>query len=147
MQFRKTLMRISTGSTVIDNLLGGGIESQSITEIFGESAAGKTQFSHTLAVTSFAKNKGKTLYIDTENTFRSERIIDMAERFKLDPMEVLENIEVACAENTEKLLIIIKEVNFLLEKGGYNLLIIDSIMAPFRVDFMGRGELCLFLIS
>ncbi|KHN71670.1 Meiotic recombination protein DMC1/LIM15 -like protein [Toxocara canis] len=73
---RKLCFRISTGSRELDKLLGGGIESQAITEVFGEFRTGKTQLSHTLCATCQMPNAmtsfkgGKVIFIDTENTFR-----------------------------------------------------------------------------
>lgn len=66
-------MKISTGSKAFDTLLGGGIESMSITEVFGEFRTGKTQIAHTLVVTSqlpseMGGGNGKVVYIDTEGT-------------------------------------------------------------------------------
>lgn len=144
---RAALKRVPTGSQVIDDLLGGGIESESITEIFGESQCGKTQFSHTLAVNSFKLNGGQTVYIDTENTFRPERIADIAEAYGLDENEVLNSIKVARAYTVDNLSRLLFESALLLREGNYNLIVVDSIMAPFRVDFSGRGELCYLLNS
>jgi meiotic recombination protein DMC1 len=86
---RKRVVRITTGSSVLDTLIGGGIESMAITEAFGEFRTGKTQLAHTLCVTSqLPKEKGggngKVIYIDTEGTFRPERIFKIAERYGLD---------------------------------------------------------------
>ena len=72
-ELRKKILKISTGSSKFDQLLGGGIESMSITEAFGEFRTGKTQLAHTLCVTcQLPKEKGggngKVIYIDTEGT-------------------------------------------------------------------------------
>ena len=76
---------VTTGSTELDALLKGGIETGSITEIFGEFRTGKTQLCHTLCVTSQLPMEqggaeGKAMYIDTEGTFRPERLQEIAER-------------------------------------------------------------------
>ncbi|MES1903399.1 MAG: Meiotic recombination protein dmc1, partial [Paramarteilia canceri] len=93
---RQSVFRISTGSSDFDRLLGGGIESQSITEVFGEFRTGKTQISHTLCVTAQIPNEnyqgGKVIFIDTENTFRPNRLREIAERFNLDQEVVLQNV-------------------------------------------------------
>jgi len=94
---RKNLIHISTGSHALDELLRGGIESGSITEIFGEFRTGKTQLCHTLCVTAQLPlanggGNGKVLYIDTDGSFRPERIIEIAHRFNVDPDAVLDNI-------------------------------------------------------
>lgn len=93
-QKRKSVIKITTGSPVLDQLLGGGIETMSITEAFGQFRTGKTQLAHTLCVTTqLPKEKGggngKVIYIDTEGTFRPERIEQIAERFGLDGEQAL----------------------------------------------------------
>jgi len=97
---RRNIVKITTGSTALDNILGGGIESASITEAFGEFRTGKTQLAHTLCVTSqlsyaMGGGQGKVIYVDTEGNFRSERIEAIAERFGLDVEQTLDNIIVA----------------------------------------------------
>lgn len=137
---------ISTGSKAFDTLLGGGIETQSITEAFGEFRTGKTQLSHTLCVTaqmpkSMGGGQGKVVYIDTECTFRPERIRSIAERFGLDPEKTLENILVAEAWTVDRLNQLIAQSAAIMMEDTFSLIIVDSIMAPFRVDYSGRGEL------
>jgi RecA/RadA recombinase len=94
---RKNIVHITTGSSALDKILGGGVETSSITELFGEFRTGKTQLSHTLCVTcqlSFDMHggQGKVIYLDTEGNFRPERIESIAERFGLDVEQTLENI-------------------------------------------------------
>jgi len=143
---RKKVKRISTGSTNLDTLLGGGIESQSLTEAFGEFRCGKTQLAHTLAVTaqlpiSKGGGGGKVAYIDTEGTFRPERIIKISERYGLNPDEVLENIVYARAHNVDAVNNLLVQAAALMLEEPFALLIVDSVMAPFRVDYSGRSEL------
>ena len=99
---RKNVYKLATGSQELDKLLGGGIESMAITEAFGEFRTGKTQLSHTLTVTAQMPGAngyvgGKVLYIDTENTFRPDRLRPIAQRFNLDEDAVLENVMYARA--------------------------------------------------
>ncbi|KAJ8493197.1 hypothetical protein OPV22_014918 [Ensete ventricosum] len=93
---RKAVVRITTGSQALDELLGGGIETLSITEAFGEFRSGKTQLAHTLCSTQLPiqmhGGNGKVAYIDTEGTFRPDRIVPIAERFGMDAGAVLDNI-------------------------------------------------------
>ena len=153
---RKKIKKITTGSTALNALLGslrsrltrvgGGIETQAITEAFGEFRTGKTQLAHTLAVAaqlpvSKGGGGGKVAYIDTEATFRPERIIKIAERFELNPDEVLENIVYARAHSVDALNALLLQAAALMLEEPFALLIVDSIMAPFRVDYSGRGEL------
>jgi len=144
---RSNVFHLQTGSSDFDRLLGGGIESQSITEVFGEFRTGKTQISHTLCVTAQIPTDsfsgGKVIFIDTENTFRPNRLREIADRFNLDAEEVLKNVLYARAYSSEhqsELLDFVAAKMF-EEPGVFKLLIIDSVMALFRVDFSGRGEL------
>lgn len=96
---RSQIIKITTGATAVDKILGGGIETSSITELFGEFRTGKTQLAHTLCVTSqlsFDMNggQGKVVYLDTEGNFRPERIESIAERFGLNVEDSLDNIYV-----------------------------------------------------
>ena len=127
-------------------MLGGGLETQAITEAFGEFRTGKTQLAHTLAVTAqlpVAKGGGggKVAYFDTEATFRPERIMRIAERFELSPDAVLDNIVYARAHSVDALNTLLLQAAALMLESPFALLIVDSIMAPFRVDYSGRGEL------
>ncbi|XP_069124873.1 meiotic recombination protein DMC1/LIM15 homolog [Argopecten irradians] len=145
---RKQVFRISTGSQEFDKLIGGGLESMSITEAFGEFRTGKTQLSHTLCVTTQLPGAngytgGKVMFIDTENTFRPDRLRTIADRFNLDQSAVLDNVLYARAYTSEHQFELLDFVaaKFYEEPGVFKLLVIDSIMALFRVDFSGRGEL------
>lgn len=118
----------------------------SITEVFGEFRCGKTQLCHTLCVTAqlpkdMGGAEGKVAYIDTEGTFRPDRIKAIAERFGVDPDAVLENISYARALNSEHQMELAERLGEHLADGSYSLLVVDSIMACFRVDYSGRGEL------
>ena len=141
---RKSESRIPTGSSNLDELLGGGIESESITEIYGEFGTGKTQICHTLCVTlqTMSNNgKSKTLYIDTENTFRPERIVSISKARKLNPDRILENIIVAKVYNSSHQEVIIDESPHIIELHNVGLLVIDSIMSHYRAEFIGRAFL------
>ena len=143
---RKKLMKITSGSDNLDQLLGGGFESGSITEIFGEFRTGKTQICHTLCVTaqlprSMKGGNGKVAYIDTEGTFRAERIVEIAGRFGVDPSAVLDNIIVARAYTHETQIQLLTLLAAKMAEECFSLLVVDSSTALFRVDFSGRGEL------
>merc|ERR1711990_707855 len=144
---RQVIFKISTGSSEVDKILGGGIESMSITEVFGEFRTGKTQMGHTICVTSqipgIGHQGGKVIFIDTENTFRPDRLRPIAERFNLDADAVLNNIVYARAHSSEHQTELIDNIAALLfqEPGVYRTLIIDSIIALFRVDYQGQGSM------
>jgi meiotic recombination protein DMC1 len=118
----------------------------SISEVYGEFRCGKTQLSHTMSVIAQLPKElggagGKVAYIDTEGTFRPERIAQIAERFGLDPDTAQENIAYARALNSEHQLELLNSLSREFAGGEFRLLIIDSIMNCFRVDYCGRGEL------
>ncbi|KAJ6981653.1 meiotic recombination protein DMC1 [Populus alba x Populus x berolinensis] len=143
---RKSVIRITTGSQALDELLGGGIETSAITEAFGEFRSGKTQLAHTLCVstqlpTQMHGGNGKVAYIDTEGTFRPDRIVPIAERFGMDPGAVLDNIIYARAYTYEHQYNLLLGLAAKMSEEPYRLLIVDSVIALFRVDFTGRGEL------
>ncbi|KAJ3038599.1 Meiotic recombination protein dmc1 [Rhizophlyctis rosea] len=144
---RKNVVRISTGSKEFDKLLGGGVQSMSITEAFGEFRTGKTQLSHTLCVTSqlpvsMGGGNGKAAFIDTEGTFRPDRIKAIANRFNVEGEAALDNITVARAMNSEHQFELLNELAArLCEERSYRLVVVDSIIALYRTDYSGRGEL------
>ena len=146
MEKRRDVVKITTGCKALDDLLGGGVETMSITEAFGEFRTGKTQIAHTLCVTtqlprSMGGGNGKVAFVDTEGTFRPERIKPIAERFGLEAEAALENIIVARAYTHEHQAALLALLGAKMVEDQFKLLIIDSITALFRVDFSGRGEL------
>ncbi|BFI73664.1 DNA repair and recombination protein RadA [Nanoarchaeota archaeon] len=149
---RQVIERITTGSKALDDLLGGGIETQSLVEAFGEFGSGKTQLGHQLAVNvQLPKDKGglseqdkpaQAVYIDTEGTFRPERIVQMAKGVGLDPESVLKNILFIRAYNSDHQINIVKKIPSLIHEGrNIRLLVIDSITAHFRAEYVGRSNL------
>lgn len=143
---RRQIGRISSGSKALDELLGGGFESQAITELFGEFGSGKTQIAHQLCVmvqlpVEQGGLEGHAFYIDTENTFRPERITQMAEALGLDPGEVLSKIHVARAYNSSHQMLLVDKVKELSKDVPARLLIVDSLTAHFRAEYIGRGAL------
>ena len=143
---RKNLTYISSGSQNLDKLLGGGIETGSITEIFGEFRTGKTQICHTLCVTCQLPKEqggggGKALYIDTEGTFRPERLVPIAQRFGLNEEEVVDNVLYARAYNSDHQNKLLIQAAALMAESKFALLIVDSATALYRTDYSGRGEL------
>lgn len=149
---RKQLLYIATGSSELDKLLAGGLETGSITELFGEFRTGKTQLCHTMAVTAqmpvhMGGAAGKVIYIDTEGTFRPERIISIAKRFGIDPQATLDNIGYARAFNSEHQNTLLIQASAIMAETRYALLIVDSATNLYRTDYSGRGELAARQIS
>jgi DNA repair protein RadA len=143
---RKNVGRIITSSKNLDTLLGGGIETQSITEAYGEYRTGKTQIAHQISVNvQLPTEKGGlaagALYIDSEGTFRPERIYQMALGQKLDPSRVLKNIVVARAYNSDHQALLVHQAEEFVEEKNIKLIIVDSIAGHFRAEYVGRERL------
>lgn len=143
---RQLIGKITTGSKALDALLGGGVETQAITEMHGAFGSGKSQLALQLAVNvQLPKEKGglggQAVFIDTEGTFRPERIQQMAQGLGLEPQKVLENIYVAKAYNSDHQVLLAEKSEEILKKGTVKLIIVDSITSAFRADYTGRGTL------
>ncbi len=146
LQKRKEIGKITTGSKALDELLGGGVETQAITEMHGAFGSSKTQLGFQLAVNvQLPKEQGglngRCLFIDTESTFRPERIMQMAEAIGLDPKKVLSNIFVARAYNSDHQVVLAEKAKDIIKEKGIKLMVIDSLTSHFRSDYSGRGEL------
>ena len=143
---RKKLGRVTTNSKALDELLGGGVETQAITEFSGEFGTGKTQLAHQIAVDiQLPPEQGglssEVVYIDTESTFRPERIVDMAKGVGIDPTEALSKIHVARAYNSSHQMLLVQKAQELAREKPIRLLVVDSLTAHFRAEYLGRGEL------
>lgn len=141
---RESVVKIPSGSKAFDALLGGGFETGAITECFGEFGSGKTQLAHILPVNCQKQDSNAVVvYIDTENTFRPERIIELAKGAGVDPEKVLKNLKVARAYNSDHQMLLVEKVDDLIKSQGLNirLVIVDSLTAHFRAEFIGRGTL------
>ncbi|MEM4337148.1 MAG: DNA repair and recombination protein RadA [Candidatus Woesearchaeota archaeon] len=141
---RERVVKIKTGSSAFDEILGGGIETGAITECFGEFGSGKTQLGHVLAVNAQIEDpEAVVAYIDTENTFRPERIKQLAKGANLEPEKVLKNIMVARAYNSDHQMLLVEKIEELIKKQKLKikLIIVDSLTAHFRAEFIGRGTL------
>ena len=143
---RKNIRRLTSSSKAFDELMGGGLETQSIAEFYGEFGSGKTQICFQLAVNATQPLEdggleGEVFIIDTENTFRPERIVQMATAHDLDPEEVLKKIHVARAFNSHHQMLLVDKAHELAKDINVRLLIVDSLTAHFRAEYVGRGAL------
>lgn len=140
---RDKIKKISTGCTSFDEMLGGGFESGAITEVFGQMGTGKTQLSHLLVVRALLEDKNnKAIFVDSEATFRADRITDFANANGLDPEDALTRIYVSRAFNSDHQMLLIDEVEKMLQNDNtYRILVVDSLTSHFRSEFNGRGEL------
>jgi DNA repair protein RadA len=145
-KMRQSVLRLTTGSSMLDKLLGGGIESQSITEFYGEYGSGKSQICHQLCVNVQLPPEeggldGAALYIDTENTFRTERIFQMAQNLGLDPEEAIKKIIFAEAYTSDHQIFLLENADKVIKENGIRLIIVDSLTSHFRSEYLGREML------
>jgi len=143
---RKVIGKITTGSESFNELLGGGVETQALTEAHGAFGSGKSQLGFQLAVNvQLPKEKGglngRCVFIDTESTFRPERVMQIAEEAGLDPKKVLKNIFIAKAYNSDHQVVLAEKAKELIAEKNVKLVVVDSLMSHFRSDYSGRGEL------
>jgi DNA repair protein RadA len=143
---RRSMLRCSTGSSTLDELLLGGIETQAVTEFYGEFGSGKSQICHTLCAIARQPVEsggldGSTIYIDTEGTFRPERVQEIARARGFDPVQVLKNVAVCKVYNSSHLELIVKNLGKYVDDFKAKLVIIDSIISLHRAEFAGRGTL------
>ena len=143
---RREVLKLSAKVQSIDDLLGGGFETQALVEVYGAFGSGKTQIGHQLAVNctlpmSEGGLDGDIFYIDTEDTFRPERITQMARGLGLDPDAVLSRIHVARAYNSAHQILLVDEIKRLSRGMNVKLIIVDSLTSHFRAEYVGRGML------
>ncbi|MHA1199645.1 MAG: DNA repair and recombination protein RadA [Candidatus Heimdallarchaeaceae archaeon] len=146
LKIRNKLVKIPTGSKSLDTLLAGGIETSSLTEFSGEFRTGKTQICFQLCVmTAMPKSLGGlesgVIYIDTEGTFRPERIVQICNRFNAPADEVLGRINVGRAYNSDHQMVLVLESPKFIQEGNVKLMIIDSLTSHFRAEYTGRNSL------
>lgn len=145
-KIRQNIGKITTGSKKLDELLGGGIETQAVFEFYGKFSSGKSQIGFQLSVNVQLPEdkgglKGGVVFIDTESTFRPDRIAEMAKHQGLNPEEILKNIYVVKPQNSEEQIIAVEKLEYLLKDKNIKLIVIDSLTSHFRADFIGRGSL------
>ncbi|APX97873.1 DNA repair and recombination protein RadA [Natronorubrum daqingense] len=172
---RNEIGKLSWHIDEVDDLLGGGIETQSITEVYGEFGSGKSQVTHQMAVNVQLPKEvgglhGSAIFVDSEDTFRPERIDDMVrglpdeainatledremegsadDEAAVDELieDILDKIHVAKAFNSNHQMLLAEKAKELAsehEDSEYpvRLLAVDSLTAHFRAEYVGRGQL------
>ena len=146
LKMRQNVLRLTTGSKTMDELVGGGLETQTITEFYGEYGSGKSQLCHQLCVNVQLPHErgglsGGALYVDTENTFRTERIVQMAQHLELDPEEVAKNIIYAEAYTSDHQMFLLENADEVIKENRVRLIIVDSLTSHFRSEYLGRETL------
>ncbi len=141
------IKKLTTGSKALDSLLGGGLETQAITECYGAYGSGKSQLAFQLAINvqlpeDVGGLNGGAVWIDTEGTFRPQRIVQISEARGLDPKQILKNIKVARAYSSDHQILLAEKIPELINNGfNAKLIIVDSLTSLFRYEFVGRGTL------
>jgi len=140
---RQSVTKFPLYCAPFDALMEGGFETRAITECFGQYGSGKTQIGHLLAVNVQKMDPTAAIvYIDTESTFRPERIVQFAKGAGLDPDTTLKNIKVARAYNSDHQMLLAEKIEELIKNGlNVRLIVVDSLTAHFRAEFVGRGTL------
>ena len=145
-KMRQSVLRVTTGSKALDKMVDGGLESQTITEFYGEYGSGKSQMCHQLCINVQLPPErgglnGAALYVDTENTFRLERIVQMAKFAGLDPAEAAKNIIYAEAYTSDHQMFLLENADEIIKANNIKLIIVDSLTAHFRSEYIGRETL------
>ena len=143
---RDAIGKITTGSKDLDDMIGGGVETNAITEAYGKFSSGKTQLGFQLTVNAQLPKKdggldGGVLFIDTEGTFRPERITQLSDAKGLDPKEVLSKVAYVRALTTSQQILTAERADKLIQENNIKLIVVDSMTALFRSEFIGRGAL------
>jgi len=146
LKMRQSVLRLTSGSKAVDGLLDGGLETQTITEFYGEYGSGKSQICHQLCVdVQLPPEKGglggAALYVDTENTFRTERILQMSRHLGLDPEQIFKNIIYAEAYTSDHQMFLLENADDIIKQNNVKLIIVDSLTAHFRSEYIGREML------
>ena len=146
MKMKANVLRLTTGSKAFDGLIGGGLETQTITEIYGEYGVGKSILCHQLAINvQLPLDKGGldggALYLDTEQTFRPEWIVRMATSAGLDPAEAASRIIYSEAYNSDHQVLLLEKADQIIKDNNIRIIIIDSLTSHFRSEYLGREML------
>jgi DNA repair protein RadA len=146
LKLRSKVSRLTSGCKALDKMINGGLETQTITEFYGENGSGKSQICHQLCVNVQLPPErgglmGGALYVDTENTFRLERIVQMAQNLGLDPVQVAKNIIYAEAYTSDHQMFLLENADEIIKANNIKLIIVDSLTAHFRSEYIGREML------
>lgn len=146
MKMKANVRRLTTGSKAVDGLIGGGLETQTITEFYGEYGVGKSILCHQLAINvQLPVDKGGldggALYLDTEQTFRPEWIVRMAKTAGLEPTDVAQRIIYSEAYNSDHQILLLEKADQIIKDNNIRVIIIDSLTSHFRSEYIGREML------
>lgn len=143
---RESIDRIQIGAEMLDNFLHGGIETGAVTEFYGAYGSGKTQICHTLCVMVQLPKElgglgGTAVYIDTEGTFRPERIRAVAKAKNLNVEDILNKVTHIKVQSSGEQEFYLQNIGEMIREKNVRLLVVDSATSHYRSDFLGRGTL------
>jgi len=145
MERRSKMSKLTTGSSNLDALMGGGLE-PGITELIGAYGTGKTQICLQLCLTvQLTKNRGGlngcAFYLDTEDTLKPERLVEIAKGLSLEDDASLDRIFGYRAINSDHQFEGLGIASDYVRSRGVRLLVVDSLTAHFRSEYPGRENL------
>lgn len=145
LDYNRKLEKIPTGSCVFDNMLNGGFEMGHTYSIYGQNGSGKTQIAHNIAAE--ALSRGKTvLWLEIENTFRPERLIEMliAKKYAVtedEALTLMDNLIIKRCLDSTVMMDTLNHCTSEIIEMNVGLIIVDGAIGKFRLDFRGRGTL------
>jgi DNA repair protein RadA len=137
-ELEKKAKTVTTGSKKLDEILGGGIHTQEVTEVCGPYATGKSELVYTTAVFSLDALKGSAIILDTEATLKAGRILEIAEARDLDPKVVAERISMLQCLSSAALITALESLHKQVKENNVRFLAVDSLVSPFRREYPGR---------
>jgi len=147
MEHRKNMVRIPLRCDSLDSILRGGFEPEALYEVYGENGAGKTQICYVACVEAINMFKGNVVWIDCEDTFRPERLIEIvmsrgyAKTVEEAQEKFFKNIHYIHATNTDRAEEAVNNLSPTLDSKRPKLIIVDGMIGLYRAEYMGRGEL------
>lgn len=125
--------KISAGSYLLNQFLHGGYESDIITTLYGPGGSGKSNLAIILA-TSQAKKQNKTIFIDTEGGFSTERFKQIHGGTKKEIEHDLQNILLLKPTSFQEQEKAFDQMLMHVKKDDISLIIIDSIAMLYRLE-------------
>jgi len=139
LQVARSLGKLGTGSAELDRLLGGGYEEGKITEVFGPSNSGKTQLAIQASVMASARG-WKSVYVDTESTFRPERVVQMAESRGMEAKAALDGVYSLRARDVDAQSRVLERMADDPRVSRAKLVVVDTVTKNFTLEFPGKEK-------
>jgi len=132
----------TTGCRALDEILEGGIRTRGITEFCGEYASGKTESLFTLLVETLGRNPDYTaIFVDSEDTFSTRRVVEIANSRGYDAKSIMKRLTYISIWHVQHFMESVKRADSIIKKTNVKLILVDSIIAPLRAEYIGRETL------